>query len=39
MRAMGERGRRQIAAAWNYEMQFAPVAKLLNSTLRLRKSS
>lgn len=25
MRAMGERGRRQIAAAWNYETQFAPV--------------
>jgi hypothetical protein len=24
-RAMGERGRRQIACAWNYETQFAPV--------------
>lgn len=28
-RAMGERGRRQIAAAWNYETQFAPVLQVL----------
>jgi glycosyltransferase involved in cell wall biosynthesis len=25
LRAMGERGRRRIAAEWNYETQFAPV--------------
>jgi glycosyltransferase involved in cell wall biosynthesis len=28
-RAMGERGRRRIAAEWNYETQFAPVFRRL----------
>lgn len=30
MRAMGERGRQQIAAQWHYERQFAPVLEQLN---------
>ena len=30
MRAMGERGRQQIAAEWHYERQFAPVLEQLN---------
>jgi glycosyltransferase involved in cell wall biosynthesis len=29
-RAMGERGRQQIARAWNYEAQFAPVIERLS---------
>ena len=33
MRTMGERGRRRIAADWNYETQFASVLE------RLRKST
>jgi glycosyltransferase involved in cell wall biosynthesis len=28
-RAMGERGRRQVADEWNYERQFAPVLEQL----------
>lgn len=30
LRAMGERGRRQIKAEWNYQRQFQPVWNLLN---------
>jgi glycosyltransferase involved in cell wall biosynthesis len=33
-RAMGERGRQQIARNWNYESQFEPVIALLNDTRR-----
>jgi glycosyltransferase involved in cell wall biosynthesis len=29
-RAMGERGRQQIASQWNYERQFGPVTELLD---------
>lgn len=30
MRKMGEQGRQRIVEEWNYEMQFAPVLRLLN---------
>jgi len=30
IRVMGEKGKRRITEEWNYEMQFAPVEKLLN---------
>ncbi|MBV9544656.1 MAG: glycosyltransferase [Chloroflexi bacterium] len=33
LRAMGERGRRRIAAEWNYETQFAPVLECLGAGL------
>jgi glycosyltransferase involved in cell wall biosynthesis len=31
MRAMGERGRQRVLAEWNYETQFAPVLRMLQS--------
>jgi len=34
MRKMGEEGRKQIAAEWNYETQFAPVWQRMNETIQ-----
>jgi spore maturation protein CgeB len=31
LRAMGERGRRRIAAEWNYETQFGPVYEAMEA--------
>ena len=32
-RAMGERGRQQVASAWNYEQQFEPVLRLMEGAV------
>jgi len=32
LRAMGQRGKSRILSGWNYETQFSPVLKLLNSS-------
>lgn len=39
MRRMGERGRRQIAAAWNYEEQFRPVLDTLTERQPRRRAN
>jgi glycosyltransferase involved in cell wall biosynthesis len=38
-RTMGERGRRCVAAQWNYERQFAPVLERLNESRHRRTRS
>ena len=39
MRAMGERGRRQILAAWNYERLFAPVLEAMTRPAAARTAA
>lgn len=37
MRAMGEEGRRRVAAEWNYQAQFAPVLEVLSRPADTRR--
>ncbi len=39
MRAMGERGQRQIQREWNYETQFTPIAAMLSDGLLVQSEA